>query len=580
MNKVLFLIFIIIASVSYGQAPRSFKYQAVVRNATGILLNNQVISVKTSILKGNAFGEVVYSEFQTVSTNEYGVVNINIGEGSLISGTFYFINWGDDDYFIKTELDLNGQNSNYVFMGTSQIMSVPYAIFSEKSGRSLNDEDTSATNEIQLLSITGSELTLSNGNTVTLPPDADNNPTNEIQQLTIVGNQLTLSNNGNSVIIPPDADSDPTNEIQTIQLVGDSLKISNGNAILLTSSVDLDASPLNELQNLSLNGNELSIQNGNTIILPTDADSDPTNELQDLSLSNGTLSIDGGNNVHLPDSSATNELQSLSLNGNELSISNGNSVNLPTQTLSISGNQLTISSGNSVQLPSDGDTNPTNEIQNLQLNGNVLSISNGNNVTLPTDADSNPTNELQTLQIVGDSLKISNGNSVLFNPNKRYLGEYWGGGIIFLLYNDTLGVQHGLIMSKNIMGPEIWGTSANINATSKFDGMLNTQLINSTGNSAAIECLNYVANDNSGVYTDWYLPSLNELKIMLEFSNNYEFFINGNNYLDYKFWSSTGAPTSGVIYDAFYITNSLYYTNIGQQYRTSPDTYFRPIRKF
>ena len=323
MNKLI-LFFLLFASViAFGQSPQGFKYQAVVRNASGVLVYNQIISIKSSILKDSPTGATIYSETQTLSTSENGVVAINIGEGTVVAGVFSSIDWSASTYFIKTELDLNG-GSNFQFMGTTQILSVPYALFSEKSKIAITDHDTIPTNELQNLSVSGHNLSISNGNTIVLPPDND---------------------------------SDPTNENQTLQIVGDSLKITNGNAVLLTGSVDLDASPVNELQSLSLNGNQLSISNGNTINLPPDNDSNPSNEIQNLGIVQGTISITNANQIHLPDSSATNEIQTLTRVGTTLSISNGNSVTIPDisttnelQTLSIIGDSLHISSGNAVKI--------------------------------------------------------------------------------------------------------------------------------------------------------------------------------------------------------------------------------------
>jgi hypothetical protein len=82
------------------------------------------------------------------------------------------------------------------------------------------------------------------------------------------------------------------------------------------------------------------------------------------------------------------------------------------QTLSVSGSTLSISNGNSVSLPTDGDSNPSNEIQSLSISGNTLSISSGNSITLPADGDSNPSNEIQSLSVSGNTLSISGGNSV------------------------------------------------------------------------------------------------------------------------------------------------------------------------
>lgn len=125
-------IILILASVSIifnciGQAPQLINYQGVARDNSGLELPNQNISLRLSILSGSSSGLVVYSETHTVTTNSFGLFDIHIGGGSLVSGTFSTIDWGGDLHFFKTELDPAG-GSNYSVMGTTQFVSVPYAL--------------------------------------------------------------------------------------------------------------------------------------------------------------------------------------------------------------------------------------------------------------------------------------------------------------------------------------------------------------------------------------------------------------------------------------------------------------------
>ncbi|MDA7762301.1 hypothetical protein N8927_03845 [Crocinitomicaceae bacterium] len=342
-----------------AQAPQEFKYQAVVRDGGGQLVSNQLISLRLTLLKESSIGAEVYSETQSLATNGYGVVSISVGSGSVVSGSFTGIDWGADDHFIKTELDLSG-GSNFEFMGTSQIISVPYALHSETAATSLDD--------------------------------SDRDPINEIQQLTIVSDSIVLSSGG-SVYIGNYLDN---TDSQTLTLDGNSLSISNGNSVVLSGTIDLDADPENELQVLTLSNDTLYLSDGNFVVIPEDNDADPANEIQSLSHDNGTISISGGNSVTVPDVSPSNEIQDLS----------------------ISANTLSISQSNSVSLPLDGDGDSNNEVQSLSLNGSDLTISQGNTVTLPPDGDSDDTNELQTLSYDNNTLTISDGNSVsLGSPN-------------------------------------------------------------------------------------------------------------------------------------------------------------------
>ncbi|MFI1770851.1 hypothetical protein ACH5TX_03960, partial [Flavobacteriaceae bacterium MEBiC06459] len=110
-------------------------YQAIVRNSSDVILSNQNISIQISILQGNSTGVAVYTETQSLTTNINGLANIEIGTGTAINGDFSTIDWSNNTYFIKTEIDTDG-GTNYTITGTSQLMSVPYALYAANSGSS------------------------------------------------------------------------------------------------------------------------------------------------------------------------------------------------------------------------------------------------------------------------------------------------------------------------------------------------------------------------------------------------------------------------------------------------------------
>ena len=96
-------------------------YQAVVRNASNDLVANQSVGIKISILQGSATGTPVYVETQTPATNANGLVSMEIGNGTVVSGDFTTIDWANGPYFIKTETDPTG-GTNYTITGTSQLV--------------------------------------------------------------------------------------------------------------------------------------------------------------------------------------------------------------------------------------------------------------------------------------------------------------------------------------------------------------------------------------------------------------------------------------------------------------------------
>jgi len=134
MKKItLSLVMIIIAISVIAQAPQAFKYQAVARDNAGSILANQSVSFQISILQGSASGTIVYAETHSTTTNELGLVSLEIGNGIIVNGDFAFINWGDDSFFLQVEMDETG-GTNYQLMGTCQLLSVPYALYSEATG--------------------------------------------------------------------------------------------------------------------------------------------------------------------------------------------------------------------------------------------------------------------------------------------------------------------------------------------------------------------------------------------------------------------------------------------------------------
>ncbi|MGE0587372.1 MAG: hypothetical protein AB7O48_02275 [Cyclobacteriaceae bacterium] len=134
MKKALFVCLVSICSLltinSFGQAPQGFKYQSVARNSSGLPIASSNIGLRVRIHDQTETGSVVYSETHTAATNAFGVFSLSIGGGIPQSGTFAGINWGSGAKFMEIEADFSGGTS-YTSMGTSQLLSVPYALYSE-----------------------------------------------------------------------------------------------------------------------------------------------------------------------------------------------------------------------------------------------------------------------------------------------------------------------------------------------------------------------------------------------------------------------------------------------------------------
>jgi len=128
MKKIITICAALIMTASvFAQAPEKMSYQAVVRDGSNALVTSTAVGMQLSILQGSASGTAVYVETQTPTSNANGLVSVEIGSGTVVSGTFATIDWSNGPYFIKTETDPTGGTS-YTITGTSQLLSVPYAL--------------------------------------------------------------------------------------------------------------------------------------------------------------------------------------------------------------------------------------------------------------------------------------------------------------------------------------------------------------------------------------------------------------------------------------------------------------------
>ncbi|MEL6561949.1 MAG: hypothetical protein AAFQ94_27425 [Bacteroidota bacterium] len=131
MKTITIFLMCMMSLTVFAQSPQKFNYQALAQDSTGNPIANQSISIRLSILSGSANGTSIYSEAHNSITDGNGVFSLEIGDGTALIGTFDQIDWGSASFFLKTEIDVSG-GSTYDLLGISQLLSVPYALYSNQ----------------------------------------------------------------------------------------------------------------------------------------------------------------------------------------------------------------------------------------------------------------------------------------------------------------------------------------------------------------------------------------------------------------------------------------------------------------
>ncbi|MFK7934680.1 MAG: hypothetical protein AB8G22_14305, partial [Saprospiraceae bacterium] len=213
------------AFIAMAQTPQAICYQGGATNDTGEALANQTIGIRASIVSENPNGVVIWSETHSAETDEFGLFDINIGEGTRTGGQlgqFSELDWGNGKYFLQIEMDATG-GEQYEQMGTTQILSVPYALYAEGANRADSTQYATFADSARSADVAARAYSLFGDN--------DISNTNELQTLTQVGDSLSLSEGNTIVLDVNDADADSTNELQLLTYEEGVLSISGGNSV-------------------------------------------------------------------------------------------------------------------------------------------------------------------------------------------------------------------------------------------------------------------------------------------------------------------------------------------------------------
>ena len=185
--KRLFTLIVILALAirGYAQAPQKMSYQCVVRNSSGALVTNHSAGIRITVLQGSTSGTVVYQETFNSLTNANGLASIEIGSGTPVSGSISSINWMAGPYYLRTETDPAGGTS-YTISGASQLLSVPYALFSNTAGDLADNSVTSA----KILNATIATVDLSDNSVTSLKVLDGNIVTADLADNTVSNSKL------------------------------------------------------------------------------------------------------------------------------------------------------------------------------------------------------------------------------------------------------------------------------------------------------------------------------------------------------------------------------------------------------
>lgn len=132
--KLTLILFVTLALNVFAQSPEKMSYQAIIRSQDNALMINSNISLKIIVHQGTVTGTNVYQETHLVKTNNNGLVSLEIGTGSVTTGSFSSIAWDKGPYFIETQVDVAG-GTNYNIIGVTQLLSVPYALHAKTAER-------------------------------------------------------------------------------------------------------------------------------------------------------------------------------------------------------------------------------------------------------------------------------------------------------------------------------------------------------------------------------------------------------------------------------------------------------------
>jgi hypothetical protein len=431
MKKITLLFCLFIVSLAKSQAPQYLNYQAIARDASGNIIST-AIGVKFEILQGSASGTLIYEETNTIIPSSAGIFTTAIGGGTPVSGTFSTINWANSPYFLRVSIDPTGGTS-YSAVGTSQLLSVPYALYAEKAGNStaftagsginISSGVISNASPNQTVNISGPNVIGTYPNYTVTSAGAPTASTG----ISIVGGTITNTAPDQTVTLAPAGISSITGTYPsfTIDVPPPSLNyntgtnvltLTQGTAVATTTLVGAGSNTVSMFAQGIANVNPVGAGSSFTVSVqsPTFTPSGPTTitgTYPNFTINSPAASTVTASNlqINVPHSTSTISANNYSINIVPTSITGpGVLGSYPNYTVTAAP-VTTVIAGTNVTVGGTGPTYTVNAVPTLSLAGNNLSISGGNSVTLPA---------APSITITGTGIAaVSPSVSTIFNVN-------------------------------------------------------------------------------------------------------------------------------------------------------------------
>ncbi|OXA88990.1 hypothetical protein [Flavobacterium hercynium] len=192
------LLFVTVTLKVFAQAPEKMSYQAIIRAQDNSLVLNSQISLKVIIHQGSSSGTNVYQETHSGTTNNNGLISLEIGKGTIITGDFSKIAWERGPYFIETQVDITG-GSNYNIIGITQLLSVPYALHAKTAERLVGSATTNVKALIVSFNTSRNIMVSDVNNTIECTASATLNLTADFRNMQ-VGETLNLEAHNGAIL--------------------------------------------------------------------------------------------------------------------------------------------------------------------------------------------------------------------------------------------------------------------------------------------------------------------------------------------------------------------------------------------